>query len=46
MSEVVRGEALLGLYPPNTEAQARYKEAVRKGLPTPQRPQPKGPKQS
>jgi len=30
MSEVVRGEALLGLYPPNAAAQARYKEAVRK----------------
>jgi len=46
MSEVVRGEALLGLYPPNTEAQARYKEAVRKGLTTFKRPKPKGPKQS
>jgi regulator of RNase E activity RraA len=38
MSEVVRGEALLGLYPPNTETQARYKEAVRKGFPPPKRP--------
>jgi regulator of RNase E activity RraA len=38
MSEVARGEALLGLYPPNTETQARYKEAVRERLPTLKRP--------
>ena len=44
MSEVVRGETLLGLYPPNAEAQARYKEALRKGLTTPKRPKPKRPK--
>jgi regulator of RNase E activity RraA len=41
MSEVVRGEALLGLYPPTAEAQARYKEAVRKGLPAPERQKPR-----
>jgi regulator of RNase E activity RraA len=32
MSEVLRGVPLMGLYPPNAETQARYKEAALKAL--------------